>query len=171
MFHAEIEYTKQDVTSFYRLHKKLRYRVLYIILDVIVAIGVLLIAASAVILLYLRAWSGELTRYFVVLAIVLMAWVFFNAYRKTAALKSMNGKGCVSMTATEEGIHVSSGSMSSDFGYDSFSDLVHSRDAYYLYVDKRRASIVPERCFVEGDPAAFGRFMEEKTGLKMKEIK
>ena len=33
------------------------------------------------------------------------------------------------------------------------------------------AIVIPERCFIQGDPAAFGAFLAEKTGLEVKEIK
>ena len=70
----------------------------------------------------------------------------------------------------ERGLHAAAATISTDFGYDAYCDLVHYRDTYYLYIDKRKAQIVPERCFTQGDPAAFGSFMAEKTGLTVKEI-
>ena len=71
----------------------------------------------------------------------------------------------------ERGLHAAAVTLSTDFGYDAYCDLVHYRDTYYLYIDKRKAQIIPERCFTQGEPAAFGPFMADKTGLQVKEIK
>jgi hypothetical protein len=61
--------------------------------------------------------------------------------------------------------------MDGKFAYSAFKELYHSGAAYYLYIDKAHAIVLPERCFTKGDPAAFGRFIAEKTGLEVKEIK
>ena len=61
--------------------------------------------------------------------------------------------------------------MNAQYAYTAFSALYHSRGNYYLYVDKGHAFVLPERCFTRGDPAEFGAFIAEKTGLEMKEIK
>ena len=61
--------------------------------------------------------------------------------------------------------------MDGKFAYSAFKELYHSKGAYYLYIDKAHAVVLPERCFTQGDPAAFGRFIAEKTGLEVKEIK
>ena len=61
--------------------------------------------------------------------------------------------------------------MDGKFAYSAFKELYHSEGAYYLYIDKAHAVVLPERCFTQGDPAAFGPFIAEKTGLEVKEIK
>ena len=61
--------------------------------------------------------------------------------------------------------------MDGKFAYSAFKELYHSEGAYYMYIDKAHAAVLPERCFTQGDPAAFGPFIAEKTGLEVKEIK
>ena len=61
--------------------------------------------------------------------------------------------------------------MDGKFAYSAFKELYHSGAAYYLYIDKAHAIVLPERCFTQGDPAAFGSFIAGKTGLEVKEIK
>ena len=171
MFRAEIKYTKEDIRRFNRVHKKLRYRALYIVLDVIAVLGVLCVLTSLGLIIYWRAWSGEMTRLMMILVAMTGAWVFLNLSRNAAVLKGLNAKGTTTVTTTEEGIRAAAEGMSTDIAFSALCDIIHYRGTYFLYVDKRRATILPERCFVEGDPAAFGAFLAEKTGLEVKEIK
>ena len=55
--------------------------------------------------------------------------------------------------------------------YEDVTGLFHSGDAWFVTLDNSRGYIFTQRGFVEGDSAAFGAFLEEKTGLEMKEIK
>lgn len=58
-----------------------------------------------------------------------------------------------------------------NFEYAGISDVYHHGNSFYLLMPYRVAMILPERCFTQGDPAAFGAFIAEKTGLEVKEIK
>ena len=51
--------------------------------------------------------------------------------------------------------------------YAAIISIYHGKGCYF-FMSKFINVILPERCFVEGDPAAFGAFLEEKTGLKVK---
>ena len=57
------------------------------------------------------------------------------------------------------------------YQYSGFDSVCHSDGAYYLFINRQQALVIPERCFVEGDPAAFGAFLAEKTGLEVKEMR
>ena len=57
------------------------------------------------------------------------------------------------------------------FSYSTVSAVYHSKGTYYLLLTLNTVMILPERCFTQGDPAAFGAFVTEKTGLEIKEIK
>ena len=84
------------------------------------------------------------------------------------------------VTFEENGISFSAGEETERYGYGEISEVLHSTGnmAYYLFLEhedrelgsQRFSFIFPERCFTQGDPAAFGRFMAEKTGLTVKEI-
>ena len=79
------------------------------------------------------------------------------------------------------GISFSSGDETERYGYGEISEVLHSAAnmAYYLFLEhedrklgsQRFSFIFPERCFTQGDPAAFGAFLAGKTGLEVKEIK
>ncbi len=170
-FRAELNYTMQDIRQFQTLHKKQRRKGWYYVLWVYFAVAVLVILVSTAFLFFRHAWKPELTRYFLLLALFLVLWFILRYYSLRAAWKSANSHGCTYVTADENGVHVKAEMITSEFGYASFCNLFHYKGTYYLYIDKIKAQIIPERCFTGGDPAAFGKFIEEKTGLTMKEIK
>lgn len=55
--------------------------------------------------------------------------------------------------------------------YAGITDVYHNGNCFFLILPFRVGMILPERCFTQGDPAAFGAFLAEKTGLEIKEIK
>ena len=169
-FRAELCYTKQDMKQFDKVHQMLRYGVWYSICNLLLVLGCIAALGSAVLSLAIVTWHEE-WYYFLFVVLMLALLIVMKAVRVNASYKSANAQGIVTLTVDERGLHAAAVTLSTDFGYDAYCDLVHYRDTYYLYIDKRKAQIVPERCFTQGDPAAFGRFMAEKTGLTVKEIK
>ena len=57
------------------------------------------------------------------------------------------------------------------FEYPAVSSAYHWKNCYYLILTNHAIMIVPDHSFTQGDPAAFGAFIAEKTGLEVKEIK
>ena len=57
------------------------------------------------------------------------------------------------------------------FEYAAVQSLCHQNHCWYLVMSVNTVIILPERSFTQGDPAAFGTFIAEKTGLEVKEIK
>ena len=169
-FRAELNYTRQDMKQFDKVHQKLRYGLWYALSNLLLILGCLAVLTSGILAFALGAWSREIGFYWLLVAFLLVLLIVMRAVRQNASLKSANAQGTVTLTTDESGIHAQAATLSSDFGYDAYCDLVHYRDTYYLYIDKRKAQIVPERCFTQGDPAAFGAFLTEKTGLTVKEI-
>ena len=55
--------------------------------------------------------------------------------------------------------------------YSWIKSIAHGYGIYLLKGAADEPVVIPEHCFTEGDPAAFGSFLEQKTGLKIKEIK
>lgn len=171
MYRAELNYTLDDMRRFEKLHQLFRSRALYIVLQVVMIVGIVLVIGAGGLLLYFRAWDGEMLRYYVFLLVLFVLYFVLRELRVRTSLKSLSAQGTIVVTADDSGLHAAAKTMHSDFAYAGFCDVVHYKDSYYLYLDKRKAQIIPERCFVEGDPAAFGVFLEQKTGLKIKEIK
>ena len=170
LFRAELCYTRQDMKQFDKVHQKLRYGLWYALSNLLLILGCIAVLTSGVLAFALGAWSREIGFYWLLVAVLLVLLIGMRALRQNASLKSVNAQGTITLTTDESGIHARTATLSTDFGYDAYCDLVHYRDTYYLYIDKRKAQIVPERCFTQGDPAAFGSFMAEKTGLTVKEI-
>ena len=56
--------------------------------------------------------------------------------------------------------------MDGKFAYSAFKELYHSKGAYYMYIDKAHAIILPECCFTQGDPAASAALSPGKRDLK-----
>ena len=171
MYRAELNYTLDDMRRFEKLHQLFRTRALMIVLRVVMIIGIVLVVVSSGVLLYYGALDGELLRYYAILLAIAAMYFVLREIRVRASLKTFESQGTIVIAADDSGVRADAVSVHSDFGYDAFCDIVHSRGTYYLYINKRQAQIIPERCITEGDPASFGAFLEEKTGLKIKEIK
>ena len=56
------------------------------------------------------------------------------------------------------------------YQYGAFESIFHGKEAFYLYLNRQQALVIPERCFTHGDPSAFGAFLAEKTGLTVEEV-
>ena len=170
-YRAELNYTLKDMRQFEKIHQKLRSRAAFVAARILLIVATLMVVGAGAALLYYRAFDAEMIRLYLLLVVLYAFWLVMREIRVRAALKSLNAQGCITLTADEECMRAEAEALSTAIGYDGFCDLVHSGDTYYFYIDKRKAQILPERCFTEGDPAAFGAFIEQKTGLKIKEIK
>ena len=71
----------------------------------------------------------------------------------------------------EDGFRQEGDKLHRSYRYSWVKSIKHGHGFYQLSGEDSDLILLPERCFVEGDPAAFGAFLEEKTGLKIKEIK
>ena len=151
-FRAELCYTRQDMKQFDKVHQMLRYGVWYSICNLLLVLGCIAVLGSAVLSLVLGTWHEE-WYYLIFVVLMLALLIAMKVLRVNASYKSANAQGIVTLTVDERGLHAAAVTLSTDFGF-----------------DKGHVFILPERCFTQGDPAAFGRFMAEKTGLTVKEI-
>ena len=55
--------------------------------------------------------------------------------------------------------------------YSWIKSIVHGYGFFLLKGVAGDSVIIPERCFIEGEPRNFGRFLVEKTGLTIKEYR
>ncbi len=170
-FRAELNYVLKDMWQFEKVHQLLRSKTAYYAARILLIVATVMVLGAGAVLVYYRAFDAQMIMMYLFLLILYALWFVVRELRVRAALRSLMAQGCITVTTGDDGMHAEAKSIASSFGYNGYCDLVHSGDTYYLYFDKRKAQIIPERCFVEGDPAAFGAFLEEKTGLKVKEIK
>ena len=171
-FEAKTELDKKDFLAFYRLNQKAHARVAYILGRVLgVAVIVLLIVLAAATVVY-RLWDDmKVMRPFGVFVLLLIVKPLVDRYLISQAYKANSSalKGVYRFGDDE--LQHEQNEMSGKYAYSAFKELYHSSSAYYIYIDKAHAIVLPERCFTQGDPAAFGAFLAEKTGLEVKEIK
>lgn len=52
----------------------------------------------------------------------------------------------------------------SDFIYEAVQDVYEGKRAFFLLLEGKQSMILPKGCFVQGEPGAFRRFMDEKCG-------
>lgn len=76
----------------------------------------------------------------------------------------------ISYTFCDETLLIQDALEEGKLGYAAFTKLVEDRKRYFLFVQKHAAYILPKSDFTEGDPAEFGAFIAEKTGLKVKRV-
>ncbi len=171
MYRAELNYTLKDIRRFEKVHQMLRSKVLTIVMRVVLIAGCLALAAATFMQFYYGVWTADMVKYYMLLVVSTVLWFVLKEVRLRGSLKALRGQGTIIIAADEEGVRADAAALHTNFTYDAFCDIVYSRDTYYLYISKIQAQIIPERCITEGDPAAFGSFMEQKTGLKIKEIK
>ena len=115
------------------------------------------------------------------LSVVILALIAFMIYSKVTRKKNY----AVRMTKNRESFPLLSAEICTEDGglrlegskyhaflrYSWIKRITHGLGIYLLWHSRTQFVTLPERCFTEGDPAAFGSFIEEKTGLKLKEIK
>ena len=71
----------------------------------------------------------------------------------------------VTVVVDDDGIRIRSAHADASYAFGAVEAIYRWRDAWYFYVDAAHAQMLPFRCFVEGDPAGFGDYLAEKTGL------
>lgn len=170
-FRAELSYTRKDMRQYDKVYNKLSNKILTQAMNVLLTVLVFVVAAGSVLLMEMNRLDGELAKYVLIFLAIVVLWIGLNEYRFYATSKTLNKQGPAVLSADHTGVRVVMGGARSEYKYEVFTDIARDRDAYYLYISRASAVMIPERCFVEGDPDAFGAFIEQKTGLKLKVIK
>lgn len=171
LYRAELDYSLKDMRQFDKLHQRFRIRWAYIVRRIEFFIALLMLAGAGGLLLWYRVTNTVILRVYGAVVIFFALWFALNEFRLFSALKTIRAHGVIMLTADDSCIHTEAENLTTQISYQGICDIVHCKETFYLYIDKRNAQILPERCFTEGDPAAFGAFIEQKTGLKIKEFK
>ena len=171
-FEVKTNLNKKDFLAFYELHQRLHTRYGLLFSRGGCAVAAMLAVVLTVMMFALHLWGNRtaLVLYviFMLLLIALPAvnlWLLQRLYKANGDL--LRGE----YRFDDKGDWTQTEGMSGIYTWYAFDALVHSGRRYYLYVEKDQAIVLPERSFTRGDPAAFGPFIAEKTGLKIKEIK
>jgi len=171
-FEVKTNLTQKDFLAFYELHQRLHTRYGLLFSRGGCMIAMMLAVVLTVMMFALHLWgSGAALVLYIIFMLLLIAlpavnlWLLQRLYKANSDLLRgeyrFDDKGDWTQTEHMQGIYT----------WYAFGELVHSGRRYYLYVEKDRAIVLPERSFTRGDPAAFGPYIAEKTGLQMKDIK
>lgn len=164
------QFDRKDLTQYMSFARRLRYQKLYTALYVVV---VTVLALAALLMLYFGL-RQNLTRDTVVRVVLLYAlagfWFLSNEFRISLALKGHRKTGPFTVRFTEKQIVFETGEKRTESSYEGFTELYQFRGTYYLFISRTQPFILPSHCFTQGDPAAFGAFLAEKTGLEVKEL-
>ena len=170
-FEVKTELSKENFRAYYRLNNKVHARIAFLfgkggtILAVITAVVLTILMAA------FRLWKTDALLPYVLYLVFLIAWPLVNRFTMTQMYKANSSGIKGEYRFGDEEVQQKLDDMDGKFAYSAFKELYHSKGAYYLYIDKAHAIVLPERCFTQGDPAAFGSFIAGKTGLEVKEIK
>ena len=91
----------------------------------------------------------------------------FTAWRSSRM--QIKDLGEVTVTLDDAGVRERGRKGESFHPYSSFISCFHSRERYFLFVDKKHAVILPEQAIAMGDPAALGAKLAEKFGGRIPE--
>ena len=132
---------------------------------VLLIAGIVLLACSAV-LFWLGGVSGT-ALLSLALGVFAVVWFAFRGRFAARRMQRNSEKYSQNQTTTvdDDGIRVMSGSAEAAYRYDVVEAIYRWRGAYVLYVDKVHILPLPIADFIEGDPAEFGKYLSEKTGL------
>lgn len=170
-FMIHVEYEKADFLAYAKAHSKVKDKKNRVLQIVLAVLCVLLAAA----MILFRMSFGYLTTEMIVLLVLMpilgteMLWLpqiialtMVKTYQKMGSIEMCFGENEVKVNRTVE---------STVYQYSAFDSLYHGVGAFYLYLNRQQALVIPERCFTQGDPVAFGAFLTDKTGLEVKEVK
>lgn len=173
MFQFRLSYTTQDILALYQVAAKARKRwgarllqAFYVVIGLLtMVIGVLLLAlGSSMVLGITLVVAGG---FYVALGI------FRSRLSARRAIKMrVDGASEVEVTLTDDGFRSQDQRGGENYlPYTAVCDLYHYRDRYFIYVDKKHATILPEGALIQGDLSALSGFLKEKTGRTITELK
>ena len=163
-FHAAVEYTKKDVKAYQRFHRKTKRRVFNIVLTVLFVLAAILLAPVIVIDIR-NGNAGDIIARTAVFALLIALYFLRDSINAHAMLKRrVKGTEHMEYVFDDECFKVDCSALKEQYGYEAFKELYRVKGIFLMYVDKRHAVILPERCFTLGTPDDFVRFIAGKTG-------
>ncbi len=173
-FQANLQYTVEDMLHYAHVHRRSYQKFMLVFRPLLL----LLFLGEAAYLLMI-AFRYERVNYAILMyAFIVVAFaVFYCLSDRLGARATLKARektyGDTTLVFDEEGVSSQSANSQSQYRYPAFTELFYSQkyETYYLYLNKHEAVVVPKHCFTQCDPDAFGIFIAEKTGLKVKIIK
>ena len=170
MFQFQFAYTLEDLTALSRAAGKtyLRGRTL------ICRVSMALLAVAYLVFGGLLLSIGSTVSGLVFMAFGVCFAAFFLLYHRWSARltrrRMMEGTGAMTVTLEEERISDKNEKAESTYPYSSIIGAYHYQERYFLFIDKRRALILPERGLTQGDMGSLRSFLEDKIGNTVVEL-
>ncbi len=168
LYLVSAEMDKSDYLAFARVHFSNKTR------STRISALVLSVLAELLLAWYVFGISGtdNYLRVMLVFFPILAAFALFLPRLAAAGMAKANRDGGrTEMAFGEDEVTLQTPKGRFTYYYSGFDSIYHSPEAYYVYVNKQQAIIVPGRSFTWGDPATFGAFLSAKTGLPVKEVR
>jgi hypothetical protein len=168
-FEVKTDLSKRDFLTFYHLTEKLHFHNRYLAnrIGTIAAVTLAVLLTAAVVTGHM--WENKKVMIpYCIYMVLLIALPFANRFMVDRMYKASSAYLKAEYCFGDSGVRTGRDRV---YLYTAFCDFCRSAGTFYLYIDPGHAMILPEGSFAEGDPAAFGAFITEKTGLTLKEIK
>ena len=169
-FQAKVDYTKSDFVAFSKVHlrtKMKKQRIVQLVCAAVCCLMEILLIVTTILYRVKDTTFIVLMVLMPILAAEMLLLPRINAFSMTKTYRKL---GTIVMDFGEQEANIRNRTSQTIYQYSGFDSVYHSHGAYYLFINRQQALVIPERCFVEGDPAAFGAFLAEKTGLEVKEL-
>lgn len=88
-------------------------------------------------------------------------------FKYKAQMEDLNAE----LSADEEGIRAEGEKLHRFYSFLWITDIIHGNGFYLLKGKGGQNLIMAEHCFIEGEPRNFGTFLQEKTGLTVREYR
>ena len=170
-YRAVVDRTVDDFYNYQQLHKKAKHHALYVTFRVVMAVFLAVIVLMGIVLTLIDSWDAELIVSYAVFCALFVLWVFIDRIVAWLSARMQLKTGSLDTTFAEDEISVVTDKLKEQYPYSSVIEAYHYKKTYFLYVDKRHAMLLPERCFTEGDVSLFGEFISEKCKVTVKEVK
>lgn len=171
-FEVKTDLTKQDFEAYYQLNQKVHAPAAFMVNKYGGIAGVILAVVLTIVILAYRLWTSKSVMIpYCIFMVLLIALPFVNRWLLNRMYEASRSSLKAEYRFGDSGVESTTETSKNVYTWFAFCELYHSGAYYYLYVDKAHAIVLPERSFTQGEPAAFGPFIAEKTGLEVKEIK
>lgn len=164
-------YDKDDFVALQKLYQRTLQPRWWRVLAVVMLLAAIFLILGGILLLTLDGEKlGQALLSMLAGGLLLTLFLFrtrinaWSAQRNTAKMMNLTIKFSAEyVTETTSGATL-------QVSYDQITRVFHYRERYFLFLDNRRAHILPEAHFAVGDPNDFPAFIEDRTGKQVEYI-
>lgn len=171
-YQAKCKPTYQDFVVLNQVQQRTYHRALNLFLKVLLLICSILLIFSCIMMMVLVRFEVQWLVYLLVgvfFGVLALFLPYFSAF-SSKKISSLALEDTV-ITFGEERIEAENRAISSQYPYTTVIAIYHKKGRYFLRMGPRQMLILPETSFVEGDPAHFAAFIEERCGQPIQYLK